>query len=189
MVRVATNLPGEALTYTPPALSVSGAQIFKILSDKDRMGKSAFDNLSMHDMDNVMRGLKKGSVGLALAAIGIGFRKNITGYYLSEADKKRGIKRGIMKIGGVTIPAYLNDTPPLIAIQLAATVGHVWDHYRMKGMSGGLIAGAVQASEELAKRVPFYGQTARMADATRTPESSMIAGADFLGSMFIPRSS
>ena len=115
------------------------------------------------------------------------FRKNITGYYLTEGDKKRGVKRGIMKIGKTVIPAYLNDTPPLIAIQLAATVGHVWDHYNMKGMSGGLIAGAAQATMELAKRVPFYGQTLRTGEATQTPERAMTATGGFLGSLLIPR--
>lgn len=186
MVRVATNLPGEALSYTPPALLVRGVEVIAKLANKDRMGKSAFDNISMHDMDNIMRGLKKGSVGLALSAIGFAFRKNITGYYLTEQEKKQGIKRGISKIGGVTIPAYLNDTPPLIAIQLAATVGRVWDHYNLKGHSGGLVAGTVQAAEELAKRVPFYGQLAQEAEATRTPEQSMVNAGELAGSVMVP---
>ena len=190
MVRVATNLPGEAISYTPPALIAQGVQavrVFKLLTEVDKNDKSTFDMLTMHDADNVMRGLKKGTVGLGLMAIGFAFRKNITGYYLTEGDKKRGVKRGIMKIGKTVIPAYLNDTPPLIAIQLAATVGHVWDHYNMKGMSGGLIAGAAQATMELAKRVPFYGQTLRTGEATQTPERAMTATGGFLGSLLIPR--
>jgi hypothetical protein len=187
IVHVATNLPAETLAYTPAGLAGQTVQLFRTLFDEDRMGKSAMDNLSMHDMDNIMRGLKKGSVGLALFAVGVAFRKNISGYYLTPEEQRRGMKRGIMKIGGVAIPAYLNDTPPLMAVQLAATVGHVWDHYNMKGMSGGLIAGAVQAGIELGKRVPFYGQIARMADATRTPEQSMVGLGEFAGSLIIPR--
>jgi hypothetical protein len=141
----------------------------------------------MHDMDNIMRGLKKGSVGLALFAVGFAFRKNISGYYLTPEEQRRKMKRGVMKIGGVEIPAYLNDTPPLMAVQLAATVGHVWDHYSMKGMTGGLVAGSVQAAEELGKRIPFYGGIARMAAATRTPEQSMVGLGEFAGSLMIPR--
>ena len=187
MVRIATNLPAETIAYTPAGLAYQTVQIFRLLADENRMGKSALDNLSMHDMDNVMRGLKKGSVGLALMAIGFGFRKNITGYYTTEEEKKRGVKRGVMKVGGITIPAYLNDSPPLMAIQFAATIGHVWDHFNMKGMSGGLIAGAVQATEELGKRVPFYGEIARTGTATETPEKSMVNVGEFLGSMAVPR--
>jgi hypothetical protein len=186
MVRVATNLPGEVAAYSPIGLGAEVVQVFRILADKDKMGKSAFDNLSMHDFDNIMRGLKKGSVGLGLYAVGLAFRKNISGYYLTEQEKKQGIKRGIAKIGGVTFPAYLQATPPLISIQLAATVGHVWDHYRMKGMSGGLVAGSAQAAAELAKEVPFYGQLARGADATQSPERTMVGLGDFAGSLIVP---
>jgi len=92
-----------------------------------------------------------------------------------------------MKIGGVTIPAYLNDSPPFMAMQLAATVGHVWDHYNMKGISGGLVAGNIQAMQELGKRVPFYGQVARSAEGTATPERSMVAAGELVGSLLIPR--
>ena len=187
MVTIATNLPAEALAYTPVGLAGQTVALFKVLFDEDRMGKSAMDNLSLHDMDNIMRGLKKGSVGLALSAIGFAFRNKITGYYLTEEEKKRGVKRGIMTIGGVTIPSYLNDTPPMIAVQLAATVGHVWDHYQMKGMSGGLVAGGLQSGVELAKRIPFYGQIARDADASRTPEQSMTGIGGFLGGIIVPR--
>jgi len=187
MVKIATNLPAETIAYNPLNLAYQTARTVRLLADKDRMGKSAFDNLSMHDMDNIMRGFKKGSVGLVLFAIGFGLRKNITGYYTTPEEKKLGIKRGVMRIGNVEIPAYLNDSPPMMAIQFAATIGHVWDHYNMKGMSGGLIAGSIQATEELAKRVPFYGQVARMADAQRTPEQSMVGAGEFAGSLMIPR--
>ena len=161
MVRVATNLPGEVAAYSPVGLGAESIQLLRLLADKDKMGKSPLDLMSMHDFDNVMRGLKKGAVGLGLYAIGFALRNHISGYYLTEQEKKQGLKRGVSKIGNVTIPAYLQATPPLISIQLAATVGHVWDHFRMKGLSGGLVAGSAQAAAELAKEVPFYGQVAR----------------------------
>jgi hypothetical protein len=174
------------MQYTPANLLWQTYQIFKILGDENRMGKSAFDNLSMHDMDNVMRGLKKGTVGLALLSLGGAFRHNITGYSIAEKDKKHGVKAGTMKIGGVEIPTWLNDAPPLMALQLGATVGHVWDHYSMKGMSGGLVAGALQSGVEMGKRVPFLETPARIAGETRTPEQSMVGAGELAGSMVVP---
>src|SRR4029077_6126221 len=85
MVRVATNLPGEVLAKSPIGFAAQGIQLLRLLADKDKMGKSGLDLLTMHDFDNVMRGLKRGSLGLALAAIGYAYRNNITGYYLTEA--------------------------------------------------------------------------------------------------------
>lgn len=186
IVKVPTNFVAETMQYTPANLLWQTYQIFKILGDENRMGKSAFDNLSMHDMDNVMRGLKKGTVGLALLSLGGAFRHNITGYSIAEKDKKHGVKAGTMKIGGVEIPTWLNDAPPLMALQLGATVGHVWDHYSMKGMSGGLVAGALQSGVEMGKRVPFLETPARIAGETRTPEQSMVGAGELAGSMVVP---
>jgi hypothetical protein len=186
IVKVPTNFVAETMQYTPANLAWQTYQMFKVLGDENRMGKSAFDNLSMHDMDNIMRGLKKGSVGLALMAMGFAFRNNITGYSRTEVEKKHGVKLGTMKIGGVEIPTWLNDAPPLMTLQLGATVGHVWDHYNMKGMSGGLVAGALQGGLEMAKRVPFLEEPSRIAGETRTPEQSMVGLGEMGGSMVVP---
>jgi len=124
-----------------------------------------------------MRGMKKGTVGLALLTIGYALRDKITGYYGTTKEDKR--KLGTMKIGGVEIPAFLQESPALATLQMGATVGHVWDHYQMKGMSGGLVAGAAYATSGEIQRVPFLDTPARIAEHTRTPESLAV----FAGSM------
>lgn len=184
IVKVPTNLVAETLAYSPANLAYQTVRLLQVLTDENRMGKSAMDNLSMHDMDNIMRGLKKGTVGLALLTIGYALRNNITGYYAEkQADKK---KLGTMTIGGVEIPAYLQESPALSTLQMGATVGKVWDNYQVKGQTGGLIAGAAFATKGVAQRIPFLDTPARMAEQTRTPESTGVFAGSLASSILNP---
>ena len=66
IVKVPTNIVAETLAYHPGSLAWQTFRTIQMLFNEDKMGKSAMDNLSMHDMDNIMRGLKKGTVGIGL---------------------------------------------------------------------------------------------------------------------------
>jgi hypothetical protein len=186
IVKVPTNFAAESLAYTPAGLAWQSLQLFKILTDENKMGRSAMDNLTMHDMDNVMRGLKKGSIGLALMATGFALRNNITGYYREGKRKPGDADLGSMKIGGVTVPAWLAESPALAALQLGATMGHVSDHYNMKVVSGGLIAGAGYGVAGMIKRTPFVDETARLAEAARTPEALSVKMGELTGELMVP---
>lgn len=184
IVKVPTNLVAETLAYTPANLGYQTIRLFQVLFDENRMGKSAMDNLTMHDMDNIMRGLKKGTVGLALLTIGYALRNQITGYYAeNQKDKK---KLGTMTVGGVEIPAFLQESPALSTLQMGATTGHVWDHYQVKGKAGGLIAGAAYAGAGVVQRVPFLDTPARIAEQTRTPESLGVFAGSLASSIITP---
>lgn len=184
IVKVPTNIVAETLQYNPANLAYQTVKLFQVLFDENRMGKSAMDNLSMHDMDNIMRGLKKGTVGLALLGIGYSLRNNITGYY-SEKQKDRK-KLGTVTIGGVEIPEFLQESPALATLQMGATTGHVWDHYQIKGQAGGLIAGAAYATAGPIQRVPFLDTPARIASQTRTPETLGVFSGSLASSIVIP---
>lgn len=184
IVKVPTNLVAETLQYTPANLGYQTIRLFQTLFDENRMGKSAMDNLTMHDMDNIMRGLKKGTVGLALLGIGYALRNNITGYYAEKQKDKKSL--GTMTVGGVEIPAFLQESPALSTLQMGATVGKVWDHYQVKGQGGGLIAGAAFAGAGVVQRVPFLDTPARIAEQTRTPESLGVFAGQLASSITTP---
>lgn len=184
IVKVPTNIAIETFAYTPGGLAYQTARMFQLLFDEDKMGRSAMDNLTMHDFDNVMRGLKKGTVGLALLTIGYALRNQITGYYSETQKGKR--KLGTMTIGGVEIPAFLQESPALSIIQMGATTGHVWDHHLVKGQAGGLIAGAGFAALGVGERVPFLDTPGRLIEQTRTPESSGVFMGSLLSSIITP---
>ena len=175
----------ETLAYHPGSLAY--AQTFRtiqMLFNEDKMGRSAMDNLTMHDMDNIMRGLKKGTVGIGLLTVGFALRDNISGYFKPSKDKQ--FERGTMKIKGVDIPEFLQESPALATIQMGATVGHVWDHYQMKGQSGGLVAGLGYATAGVAERVPFIDVPGRIVEQTRTPESTGVFAGSLAASTLVP---
>ena len=186
IVKVPTNFAAESLAYTPGGLAYNTIQLFRLLTDEDKMGRSAMDNLTAHDMDNVMRGLKKGSIGLALMAVGFGLRNQITGYYRPGKRKAGDPDLGSAKVGNVTIPAWLAESPALAALQLGATMGHVSDHYNMKGVSGGLISGLAYGTAGIVKNTPFISEAADLERAARSPESLNVKAGELTGQLMIP---
>jgi len=184
IIKVPTNIIGETLAYNPLNLGYQTIRLIQTLFDENRMGKSAMDNLSMHDMDNIMRGLKKGTVGLALLTMGYALRDRVAGYY--GKDPKDRKKLGTMTIGGVEIPAFLQESPALATLQMGATIGHVWDHYQVKGQGGGLIAGAAYATAGVVQRAPFLDTPARIAQQTRTPEGLGVFSGQLAASIAVP---
>jgi hypothetical protein len=184
IIKVPTNIIGETLAYNPLNLGYQTIRLIQTLFDENRMGKSAMDNLSMHDMDNIMRGLKKGTVGLALLTIGYALRDRVAGYY--GKDPKDRKKLGTMTIGGVEIPAFLQESPALATLQMGATIGHVWDHYQVKGQGGGLIAGAAYATAGVVQRTPFIDTPARLVEQTRTPEGLGVFSGQLAASVAVP---
>ena len=187
IVNVPTNFVAEMAQYSPGSLPWYTVQLFKVLTDENRMGKSAMDNLSMHDMDNIMRGLKKGTVGLALLTIGYALRNSITGYYKPSTKRMAGEPgMGTVTVGGVNIPSWLLENPALETLQLGATMGHVWDHYQVKGESGGLIAGAAFGARGAAARLPFLEEPGRVMEQTQTPEQTGVWAGQLAGSILEP---
>jgi hypothetical protein len=91
-----------------------------------------------------------------------------------------------MTVGGVEIPAFLQESPALATLHMGATTGRVWDHYQVKGQAGGLIAGAAYATAGTLQRVPFMDAPARIAEQTRTPESLGVFAGSLASSIITP---
>ena len=85
-----------------------------------------------------------------------------------------------MKIKGVDIPEFLQEVSlHWPRSRWEPRSGHVWDHYQMKGQSGGLVAGLGYATAGVAERAPSIDVPGRIVEQTRTPESTGV----FAGSL------
>ena len=149
--------------------------------------KDGLKNLTAYQADNIMRSLKKGSIGLALLAIGYYASDSVGGYY-QPGDKKRAgaLKSGEIRIGGVTFPSFLLHSPPIEVMRMGATIRDVNNSYDVKGRMGGMFAGAFSAGMGLAKTTPFFEEPTRMAEATRTADTASMFVADLVKSLAVP---
>jgi hypothetical protein len=184
IVKVPTNIVAE--TGTVAFGSVTGSiDALRVLVTKDGL-----KNLTGNEADNIMRSLKKGSVGLAVLAIGYyagqasGFI-TASGFY-KPGDEKNKEKPESLTIGGMELPPWIQHTPIGLVFEMGATMRRVNDAYTMKGKSGGFVAGAATAGLGAAKKVPFLEQSSRLAEATRTADSAGLFIDDLIQSLLIP---
>ena len=184
IVKVPTNIVAE--TGTVAFGSVTGSiDALRVLVSKDGL-----KNLTGHEADNIMRSLKKGSMGLAVLALGYyagqagGFVQS-TGFFQPD-DKKKGIKPETLTVGGVELPPWIQHTPVGLVFEMGATLRKVNDAYTVKGKSGGFVAGAASAALGAAKKVPFLEEATRLGEATRTSDSAGLFIDDLIQSLIIP---
>jgi hypothetical protein len=181
IVKVPTNIVAETGTYAFG--SVTGSiDAMRVLVTKDGL-----KNLTGHEADNIMRSLKKGSIGLAVLAMGYyaGSKSSnlvqSTGFY-QPGDKKAET----LTIGGVELPPWIQHTPVGLVFEMGATLRRVNDAYTVKGKSGGFVAGATAAGLGALKKVPFLEEATRLGEATRTAESAGLFMDDLIQSLIVP---
>ena len=184
IVKVPTNIVAETGTFA--AGTVTGSiDALRVLVSKDGL-----KNLTGHEADNIMRSLKKGSIGLAVLAMGYyagastGFIQS-TGFY-QPGDEKKEKKAETLTIGGVDVPLWIQHTPVGLVFEMGATMRRVNDAYTMKGKSGGYVAGASAAALGTAKKVPFLEEATRLGEATRTADSAGLFLDDLIESLIVP---
>jgi len=184
IVKVPTNIVAETGTFA--AGTVTGSiDALRVLVSKDGL-----KNLTGHEADNIMRSLKKGSIGLAVLAMGYyaggstGFIQS-TGFY-QPGDEKKEKKAETLTIGGVDVPPWIQHTPVGLVFEMGATMRRVNDAYTMKGKSGGYVAGASAAALGTAKKVPFLEEATRLGEATRTADSAGLFLDDLIESLIVP---
>jgi hypothetical protein len=184
IVKVPTNIVAETGTFTFGTVTGS-IDALRVLVKTDGL-----KNLTGHEADNIMRSLKKGSIGLAVLAMGYyagtssGFIQS-TGFY-QPGDEKKEKKPETLTIGGVDLPPWLQHTPVGLVFEMGATMRRVNDAYTMKGKSGGFVGGATSAGLGAAKKIPFLEQSTRLAEATRTSDSAGLFLDDLIQSLIIP---
>lgn len=184
IVKVPTNIVAE--THTVAFGSVTGS--IKALSVLLR--EDGLKNLTGHEADNIMRSLKKGSMGLAILGLGYyaGGKTSFihsSGFY-QPGDEKNKEKPEALTVGGVELPAWLQHTPVGVVFEMGATMRRVNDAYTVKGKSGGFVAGATSAELGALKKTPFLEQSTRLAEATRTSDSAGLFIDDLIQSLLIP---
>ena len=180
IVKVPTNIVAETGTFA--AGTVTGSiNALRVLVSKDGL-----KNLTGHEADNIMRSLKKGSIGLAVLAMGYYAGKSSgliqsTGFY-QPGDKNPES----LTINGVEVPPWVQHTPVGLVFEMGATMRRVNDAYTMKGKSGGYVAGASAAALGTAKKVPFLEEATRLGEATRTADSAGLFLDDLIESLIVP---
>jgi hypothetical protein len=191
IVKVPTNIVGETFQYATGSVTGSIEALSFILR------KNGLKNLTMNEADNIMRALKKGSVGLAVLAMGYyagsqtGFIR-ASGFYQPGDEKRKDpetgkpIKPESLSIGGVELPNWLQHTPVGLVMEMGATMRRVNDAYTMQGKSGGLVAGAAAAGLGALKKVPFLEEATRLGEATRSADSAGLFLDDLIQSLIIP---
>lgn len=120
------------------------------------------ENLKPAEADAILRLIKKGSIGLALTALGVFKANEIGGFY--QKDEKRtadDIHPGEIKVGDATIPSQLLHNPYVTALHFGSTMERAASSRFKKSdhETKGEIAGLIAATMGLIEEVPFVRET------------------------------
>jgi hypothetical protein len=147
VVKVATNIAGETGTYT-----FGGFRVFQLLHAV--MTKGGLDKLDLDTRDVIARSMKKGAIGLALAAYAWNNADQFGGLYDPEDKHRKGLKPGEMKIAGYNIPRWAQHSPIAIHMQLWASLRKLYDESQKKGSKKFL--NPLKTFYFVAHEVPFF---------------------------------
>ena len=189
IVKVPTNFVAETFNYAlgVPKAGVQLASRPVINAVRAMLKKKSLDKLTPDQMDNIMRSLKKGSIGLALLAIGYYSADTVGGYYQPGQKRKPGdVKASEIRVGGVDIPQYVLHVPVIECLQMGATIRRVQDYYSARMKEHGAGAGVYTAAKGAAEQVPFLDEPIRAGQAARTAESAALGLAGIAESMAVP---
>jgi hypothetical protein len=157
IVKIPTNFIGESIKYSPVGLPTGLIKAF-LAYRKKAQGQ----NLDPEDVDNIFRWLKKGSLGMVAALLGILFYKSIGGYYEGKRDDK-DVKAGGIRMFGVNIAANLLHNPFAEVMQLTSTFMRVLEA-KVGGKNSkdtqGIGMALIASSFGLISEVPFIKETA-----------------------------
>jgi hypothetical protein len=154
IVKIPTNYVAESFQYAFGSVT-GGARLAGAVA-------RGLDNLKPEEADQIMRSLKKGSVGAALLALGYFNSENVGGYYQPGQHRDdKDVKAGGLRVFGVKLPPILLHSPAMECLQFGATIRRVSDsyldrkHLDKQGTASGVFAAALGLTEE----VPFVKQT------------------------------
>jgi hypothetical protein len=154
IVKVPTNVIAETSQVLTGALTGPVKAAFAYAK--------GIENLSPAEADSILRLMKKGSIGLALTALGVYKAKDIGGFYQKgEKRDQKDVKAGDVKAGDVTVPHVLLHNPYMDALQFGATIERAASSRFKKGdlQPKGYAAGVIAASTGLIEEVPFIRET------------------------------
>lgn len=176
IIRVPTNLVAEAFQYAFGTVtgSIRAAAVFK----------RGIETLKPAEADLIMRSLKKGSIGLAVLALGYFNPRMFGGFYSGRRSDEDTPAGGIRTPMG-TVPSWLLHNPLLEVLQFGATIRRAADDVRHGGQQG-LMGGLTQGILGLAEHVPFVRETADVGRAMNPRQRGAFFGT-FARSLAVPQ--
>jgi hypothetical protein len=154
IMKVPTNIVGEAIEYATGLVTGSAktAQAFH----------AGIDQLKPEQADQIMRELKKGTIGTAALLLGYYLPQYVGGFYQQGEKRPKGdVKYGGVRMFGHDIPKTILHHPLIEAAQMGATIARVADSkLRKKDLEKqGLPEGAFAGLLGLIDDVPFIEDT------------------------------
>jgi len=120
IVRIPLNIVKRAFEYSF-GTAIGSVRLARALS-------SGLDNLRPEEADVIIRNLKRGSLGLAVMAIGFFNPENVGGYYQKGHKRDpQDVGAGSLRVFGHDIPPALIHNPLLEQLQIGATMRRVVD--------------------------------------------------------------
>ena len=133
--------------------------------------------------EDVMRQLKKGSIGTAFMLMGFYNPQFAGGFYQKNDKRKKGdAKVGQLKIGDWDVPKWMSHVPLFEALQIGSTLRRVSD---AKGNDA--VDAALAASVGILDSVPFLNEASRLG-SLHDPHGPAAFVGDQIKSIVIPAS-
>ena len=181
IMKVPTNIVGEVIEYTTGLVtgSTKTAQAFR----------AGIDQLKPEQADQIMRELKKGTIGTAALLLGYYLPQYVGGFYQQgEKRPKEDVKYGGVRMFGHDIPKTILHHPLIEAAQIGATIARVADSkLRKKDLEKqGLPEGAFAGLLGLIDDVPFIEDTFGASKLMNPHDRGMYLG-EFAKSRIIPQ--
>lgn len=179
ILRVPTNIAKEAF-----------AHVFGIpagLYHLGRVWKSGMENIPPEHADQVIRLLKKGSIGGAFMLMGFYNPQLAGGYYQDKEKRAPGdAKAGQLKIGDYDVPKWMSHIPLFEALQIGSTLRRVSE---TKAAGAGGLKGVPEATQAalwgLTSEIPFADEIVRLGKLGNQRGRDEFAG-EFVKSLVVP---
>ena len=184
VVTVPTNIVGETATMATGTITSSARLLWAMRNGMEslRPTEATLAGLKPHERaarilegqkqsNLIMRNMAKGSIGLALMALGFLNPQGAGGYYQPGEKRKPGdVKAGGFRIYGWDVPRWLTHAPAFEAIQIGATMRRVLEHHTKQDPDGpGIPLSAWAAAMGLVQEIPIIDESARLGEAASNP--------------------
>ena len=151
ITKVPFNIISETLQYAT-GLATGSVEL-------GRAYKNGVESLTPEEADQIMRHLKKGSLGAAALLLGYYGYKDVGGFYQpGEKRSANDVKANAARVFGVNLSPQLLHAPLMEAAQMGATTRRVADSRILKrrGETQGLGSGVVAALLGLTEQAPGF---------------------------------
>ena len=156
VLNVSANYFSAGLDYIPGVGNV-----------RAQLGARSPVEMTANRANMLARQNKRGTVGLALFAIGMATPSVFGGYGEYDEKNKKGVKSGEVKAGDYELPHWLTHTPFMIPFQLGATVRRYMDESPNKKDGVKALQNAIKGVVETN---PFAYTFQTFTDAVETPK-------------------